>query len=276
MLAAISTLTRLEELHIGFVEFEPPSRPVRRSAPLTRRTLLPVLIEFGFVGVGEYLEDLVARLDAPLLNIMNITFFDQLIPFNTPQLAQFIGRTPKLNAYDKSSLCFCDWGVSVKLWQTADDSDRRLDLQISCRPPKQLSSLAQVCSSSFLQALIPGVKYLRITASTEFLVFGWQGNIENSQRLEFLHPFTDLKGLHISREFAPHIGVALQELVGDRLTEVSPTLETLFFDTMPSRHVQEAIWLFIIARQLAGYPVAASLLRRENLRKGGIWYEPKG
>ena len=268
LLAALSTLTRLEKLDIDFAEYEPPSYPVQDSAPLTR-TLLPVLNEFLFVGAGGYLEDLLARLDAPLLNIMNITFFDQLIPFNTPQLAQFISRTPKLNACDKSRLDFHDWGVSVKLWQTSDDSDGRLDLKISCSPPKQLSSLAQVCSSSF-----PGVKYLHITASIKFLVFGWQGNIENSQRLEFLHPFTDVKCLYISRKLAPHIGVALQELVGERLTEVLPALETLFFGTIPSRPVQEAIGLFIVARQLAGYPVAASLLRREDLCEGGIWYEP--
>ena len=273
MLAVLSTLTRLERLDIGFAE--PRNRPVRRSAPLTR-TLLPVLNGFWFVGVSEYLDDLVARLDAPLLNIMIITFFDQLISFNTPQLAQFISRTPKLNAYDKSRLRFYKRSVSVKLWQTADDSDRRIALQILCRPPKQLSSLAQVCGSSFPQALISGVKFLRIAASIKFLVSGWLGNNENSHRLEFLHPFTGVKGFYISRELAPHIGVALQELVGERLTEVLPALETLYFDAIPSRPVQEAIRLFIVARQLAGHPVAASLLGYGDLCEGGIWSDLEG
>jgi hypothetical protein len=44
----------------------------------------------------------------------------------------------------------------------------------------------------------------------------WEGNIENNPArwLELLRPFTAVKGLYISREFATYIASALQELVG--------------------------------------------------------------
>ena len=62
MLTALAVLTSLETLDI---EFESPrSRPdpkTRRPPPPTR-TFLPAL---KFDGVSEYLDDLVARIDAP-------------------------------------------------------------------------------------------------------------------------------------------------------------------------------------------------------------------
>lgn len=58
-------------LEVLRIEFESPrSRPPRESRrlpPLTR-SVLPALIVLRFVGASEYLEDLVARIDAPLLD----------------------------------------------------------------------------------------------------------------------------------------------------------------------------------------------------------------
>jgi hypothetical protein len=53
--------------------------------PLPTCTLLPVFTTFHFKGVSKYLpvEDLMAQIDAPLLNDLEITFFHQLV-FDTP------------------------------------------------------------------------------------------------------------------------------------------------------------------------------------------------
>ena len=163
MVTGLSVLTSLESL---VIEFESPrSRPDRKSRrpPPPTRTLLPVLTQLGFKGVNEYLEDLVARIDAPLLDKLTITFFHQLI-FDTPQLTQFISRTPKFKAHDEARVVFSNWDVTVTLPQTFDGE---LKLGISCRQSDwQLSSLAQVCSSSFPQALIPTVEHLYIQSES--------------------------------------------------------------------------------------------------------------
>ena len=94
MATCLSALTRLERLNF---EFEyPRSRPYRenRRPPPPTRALLPALRGLLFTGVSEYLEDLVARIDAPLLSDLLIGFFHQLI-FDTPQLAQFISRSSR-------------------------------------------------------------------------------------------------------------------------------------------------------------------------------------
>jgi hypothetical protein len=74
MVTCLSSSTGLDGLFIGFES--PRSRPdrkTRRPPPPTRA--LPVLTKFQFIGVGEYLEDLVARIDAPLLGNLHISFF---------------------------------------------------------------------------------------------------------------------------------------------------------------------------------------------------------
>jgi hypothetical protein len=206
-----------------------------------------------FKGVGEYFEDLVARIDAPLLDKLTITFFHQLI-FDTPRLTQFISRTPRLKTHVEARVFFSSLDVSVTLPQTFDG---RLHFEISCRQPDwQLSSLAQVCSSSFPQGLIPAVEHLYIL---ELGHYNWQDDIENSQWLEILQPFTNVKCLYISRKIAPHIAPALQELVGESVTEVLPALETLFLEEpLPSRPVLETIGKFVTARQLVSHPIGVS------------------
>jgi hypothetical protein len=97
MVTALAVLTSLESLTIGFKSPRSlPDQKTRRPPPPTR-TLLPALKHLCFHGVSEYLDVLVARIDAPLLDELKIFFFHQLI-FDTPRLTQFINRIPKFKA----------------------------------------------------------------------------------------------------------------------------------------------------------------------------------
>ena len=247
MVGCLSGLTRLEALVIAFES--PQSRPDRRRPPPPTRTLLPVLTRLQLMGVDEYMEDLVARIDTPLLNFLEITFFNQLL-FHTPQLTQFISRIPRFKSDDKALLFFASTNISILLPQSPEEG---LKLGILSRQSDwQLSSLAQVCSSCFPQDFIPVVEHLVISGRPPY----WQDDIENSQWLELFHLFNTVENLHISREFVPRIAPALQELVGERVTEVLPALKNLFLeDTLPSGLVPEAIGTFVAARQLANYPI---------------------
>ena len=249
MANCLSVLARLKSLCIGFES--PQSRPDRKSRrpPSLTRTLLPDLTNLRFRGVCEYLEDLVALIDAPLVDNLTINLFHQLI-LETPQITQFISRTLKFKAHDEVNIGFSDQFVSVKAF------DGKLNLGIVCKQSDwQLSSLEQVCSSFFRQALIPMVERLYIVEG-EFYQPCRQDDIENSQWLELLHQFTDVKGLYISREYAPRIAPALRELVGERATEVLPFLQTLFLENpLLSGPVQDGIEQFAAARQLAGHPI---------------------
>ena len=253
MVTSLSVLTRLETLAIAFKS--PRSRPDRRHPPPPTRAILPVLAKLDFYGVSEYLEDFVARIDAPLLNGLKIAFFHQLV-FDTPQLAMFISRTPKFQTHDKLEARVHFPSFANVSFSTLDG---RLSLAISCRELDwQLSSIAQVCQSSFPQALISTVETLYIDEYRYLIFDNRDYNIESSQWLDVLHPFTAVKHLYISPNSTPGIATALQGLVAGTVAEVLPALETFFLETLPTKPIQEAIEKFAAARQLFSHPITVS------------------
>jgi hypothetical protein len=249
-MATCLSLTRLAELDLAFLS--PRSRPHRENRhprPATHY-LLPTLRHFIFVGVSEYLEDLVARIGAPHLDTLQIKFFHQLI-FNTPELAHFIIRTPEFKAHKDAHVVFSHSGVSILV---PGSVDRGLKLKISCRESDwQLGSLAQIFSSSFPHSLITSLERLAIYDDKRSPPH-WKEEVENGQWLELLHPFTAVKDLYLFRGLPLRIAPALQELVGERATEVLPALQCLNLEGInPSVSLQKAINQFIVARQLSNF-----------------------
>jgi len=248
MATCLSALMRLEELHLGFQS--PRSHPDRANQrlPPQTRLILPALSTLQFKGVSEYFEDLVAQIDAPLLNDVWIVFLHQLV-FDTPQLLQFFSRANGFKVHPRANVRFCGDFVRVSLYsQTKTSSSREFTLLIKCRDTDwQLSSLAQFCSS-FLPPLST-VQLLNLYGGpTQSL-----DDMEVTQWLELLQPFTAVKNLYICDELAPHIVPALQGETGVLLA-----LKYLILDRRQSSgHVQEAIEGFTAERQLSGHPVAA-------------------
>ena len=260
MVTCLSELTRLETLCIEFIS--PRSFPDQKSpcSPPWTRTLLPALTSLQMQGVNEYLEDFVARIDAPLLNDLIIIFYYGQI-YDTPQVDQFIGRTPKFESCHVAQVVFSDVDTSVALIPITllRTPDTRLELRVLCsQPDDQLLSQVEVCNSSFPQA-IATVDHLYLLAHG-FWNCQPDDNIENGHWLDFLRPFTGVERIYIHSEFTPYIPLALQDLVEEGVTEVLPALRTLFLEEEPSQpDVRDAIEQFVAARRLAGCPITVSL-----------------
>jgi hypothetical protein len=78
--------------------------------------------------------------------------------------------------------------------------------------------------------------------------------------LELLLPFVTVKSLYLSKEFAPGIAAALQELFGAIITKVLPSLQNIFVEWLePSGSFQENIEQFVAARQLSDHPITISV-----------------
>jgi hypothetical protein len=199
------------------------------------------------------LDEILARIDAPRLNELAITFFNQII-FDTPQLFQLISRRPMLRAPEKGHIAFTFKAIIVKFLSRT--SDYALGVRIECTPSEwQLSSFEQVCTSS-----LPPLSMLEDLYIFEdrFLPPPWQGDVENTLWLELLHPFAAVKKLYLCEKTVPRIAPALQELVGARTTEVLPTLENIFLEGLQPSEPLQGIEKFIATRQLTGDPVAVS------------------
>ena len=254
MVNCLSVLTRLETLKFKFESPQSSVDPNSRHSPPPTCTLLPALTKLCFRGLCEYLEDFVALIDTPLLDMLEITLFHELI-INTPHLTQFISRIPSFKVHDKAHVE--SYYPTQEVWVALRrELNKGFKFGISyIESDLQLSSLARVCNSSFPQGFIPAVEHLYVILDERW---DWQDAVDNSQWLELLHLFTSVKGLYISQDIAPHIAPALQELVGERVTEVLPTLETIYLHGTPLEYVQEIIGQFVDARQFTSRPVAIS------------------
>jgi len=228
--------------------------------PLTR-SILPSLTKIVFDGASEYLEEILARIDAPRLNVLHITFFNQII-FDTPQLFQFISRRPTLRAPEEGHIAFDHRAIFAKFRSQTSDYGV-LTVRILCRASEwQLSSLEQVCTSS-----LPPLFTLEDLYIYEDRKYPprWQDDVENTLWLELLYPFAAVKDLYLSEECVLRIAPALQELVGGRTAEVLPTLQNIFLEGFqPSRLLHEGVEKFLAARRITSHPVAVSRWDRDG------------
>jgi hypothetical protein len=136
-----------------------------------------------------------------------MTFFPQQI-FDTAQLTQLITRTPKFEAHDTAvAFFFYDQDARVEFSQALEGV---LELGITCEQRNlQLSSLAQLCSSSFFREFVSMVDTLHIHED-EFLPLDWPDYIHFSEWLELLDTFTVVRVFLISQLLAPCILPAVE------------------------------------------------------------------
>ena len=276
IVTALSTLTRLKVLHFGhdnygqFDLFHPDWE--RRHLPLPPRAILPSLTTLKYEGATEYLDDLVAQIDAPLLDHLDIIFtdfnYDRVIVLDTPQLLQFISRIPKLQAPDKARIAIGNThhNFRIDLWRPGQISSIvRLAIN-SMEPERQFPCLAQFCRSPLFP--LPTLECLYIDGGQGSIRHQWD-DAENTRWLELFRPFTFVKNLFLAMDFAPRIAPALQGLVGEGAMDVLPTLESVFIEEFqPSGSVHEAIGQFVAERRLSGRPIVVSLWDRTGRGTG--------
>ena len=257
MVVCLSGLNRLEEFELGF-------RTLRsRGPPPSTRCVLPALTSLVFLGSCEYLEDLITPIDSPLLDNLDVTVFHRPV-LSTPQLAQFVDRTPKLKALHEARIVFGFSAVSVSLSRTRP---RGLYFKIRRIPSDQFSVMTQLCTLSFLRTLLPVIKHLYVLEiGTQFLF-----RLAVSQWLDLLGPCTSVEDLYLSQNFSPQIVLALHGIAGEGMTELLPSLKNILLESAsPPGLVEEAIGQFIAALGLSSRPIAVLNWDREP------WFQSEG
>ena len=257
MANCLSGLTRLESLNLNFC---PPrylylsqvSRPLLLSlAP----SVLPALTELDFKGRIYYLEGLVARIDAPLLLELHITFFHH-DAFDVPQLHRFISHAKKLGTHTRATVSYYDAAPRLRLSSQPRTVDSPvltfwISYNIWSYPYLPLSSLGQVFTS--LLPLISTLEELDIIGTGPT----WIHSGERMRWPELLGLLTSLKTLRLGKDMAPQIIHALSELTEERERVMLPALESLFIEAfLSSEVIQDVVKQFFTARQLSGRYVA--------------------
>ena len=258
MAISLSSLTQLKILCLGF--YFPRLRPgleSRHSSPQNRAFLLN-LTHFTFQGLSEYLERLVAHIDAPILHSVGMTLFYEH-SFDISELPQFINRSEKFRSLNtsKADLGFLEDSVELSLSLQTETAGIMLALSISCFesfwPPWSLSH--------------DFVSSLPLLATSERLDIHVEGDwdqpqlsqLQEVQWLDLLRPFTAVKNLYLSEEVALLVPPALEEVA------MLPSLQNIFFEGLqPTGLVQEAIGQLAFARRLSSHPIAVHRWERSQ------------
>jgi F-box-like len=265
MATALSALTKLKVVHIGFES--PVSRPDPRNRPPSSltRVVLPALTRLEFHGASEYFEDLVARIDTPATISVATVFFNQL-DFDIPQFLQFIGRTQLPGSFEEAKLYFGDESVLIHFGHRDPTEGKRFRIALSIKTlchalDWQVGCLTQICGK--ISPFLSNVERLLIAASASDSDYGststvafsdWKDYVDNPQWLEIFHAFSAVQHMHIPPKLGEIIASALQELTGERVMDALPMLRHLYLHPR-SAFTQQAIEPFISSRQRTDHPV---------------------
>jgi len=259
----LSGLTRLETLILQF--WHRPSYAVSEPSPQLIHPLtpsvLPTLTRLEFQGRSYYLERLVARIDAPLLLRLYISFLHNDI-FDVPQLRRFISHAQKFSKIAQARLYYYQDEPLLDLrslsW-TVDDP--KLVFYVSGRmkfaPYFPLSSLARICESSF--PLISTVGGLFISGVSHYYHDPDDRRNQRNDWAELLDLFTSLTTLFLkvgNGGMATPIMDVLLKFDEESERALLPALQDLYIEDLQSYRFHDLVTPFVTTRQLSDRHVA--------------------
>lgn len=245
---SLANMTQLQSLSLHFLS--PPSRrdhislPPQSGAPV----VLPTLSRLKFRGTSKYLNSLLARIDAPCLGDIEITFFNQLT-FDASQLGKFIDRTEIQKLHRRADIVTSDRTISISFTQPGTPT--RLGLHTLCEQLDwQLFSMTQVCDHFFLYS----VGDLRINAARPS---SGQDDMGGEQWLELIRLFGGARTFRVAGDLAPDIVRALRPAY-KVLETVLPSLRNLYVQDSGPLHapLQEDMVSLVTWRRLSGCPIS--------------------
>jgi hypothetical protein len=243
MVASLAASPRLEDFTLGFVWGTICPDRIRLPVSSITRTVFPALTIICFQGPLEYFEDLVAQIDAPQLDYLNIEYRDHQ-DYQIPQLCKFIDRSKKL----------CGLRHALLL---VDPDTITIELQSSFCLAFQEDAIGLVVSQ--ISAMLSNVVRLTINSDCEIAV----GLGIGIRWLELFRPFAAVKALIVDNLLSWNIPLALQDVTEERAAEVLPALELLCLKGELKGEPVASLEAFLAARRNLGRPVTVINEERE-------------
>ncbi|KAH8978776.1 hypothetical protein EDB92DRAFT_1956025 [Lactarius akahatsu] len=259
---SLSVTTQLKSLCIHFLPFVSSvfRDPGSAGCPLRAYAVLPALSEFHFRGDSAYLEDLISRIDAPVMESLNITFFKPSA-FDTLQLSQFISRTKSLASLPRMSILLLgDEILVVDQFQLSQStpSASHFQLQITCDELDLQVTLPNILAR--LSGLLSGVQQLDMKSFLPWSAWLDPDEMDSALWLDFFRNLKSVTRLEVAGMFVPSIESALEQLPEEMVRRVLPALHDFHVGKCQSPGPFEK---FADARQLSDRPLtihyAASL-----------------
>ncbi|KAF8263325.1 hypothetical protein EI94DRAFT_1807422 [Lactarius quietus] len=244
--------TQLKSLRIHFLPFASSVYRDTGSAgrPLKTRAILPALSEFHFSGDGAYLEDLISRIDAPVLRQLNITFFKP-DAFETVQLSQFISRTKSLASPQQMSILLLGDEILVVNQFQSSPLAGHFQLHITSDEIGLQAALPHILLTR-LSALLSGVQRLDLKSFLPWSPWLDPDEMTSPLWLDFYRNLKSVTRLEVAGVFVPTIESALEGLPEEMVRRMLPALQDLHVGRVQS---DGPIQKFAEARQSSGRPL---------------------
>ena len=254
LITHLQHLIQLEDLSIGFsIPLPRPNDETKLLRGPIIRVTIPSLKRLTFRGVAAYLESLIARIRAPLLEQLNIALFNQLA-YTLPRLSHFTSSTEGLR-HHTGQVIFSQDVVSILVGPPEEIGEGGFGLHISCKQfDWQIDSAVQVFGE--LRPMLSIVEELTLgfgedrTPSVQ-----WQTDaVESIMWHELLLPFSGVKKLRVGSSLAPELSSALDPDDAGLALELLPELEEIEAQ-LEDEGAYSGFAAFVDARRVAGRPV---------------------
>ncbi|KAH9178318.1 hypothetical protein EDB89DRAFT_1167420 [Lactarius sanguifluus] len=206
--------------------------------------VFPVLTRLNFRGIAEYLEGFVARIEAPCLGDIEVTF--DKFNFGPSKLSKFINRIEIQKSHLRADILSSASAISISF--TRPEAPTRLKLQVSCKPfSRRFSYMAEMCGG--LSTFLRRVRHLHISETRTSRgrdIDKWAG---------LIYRFRGTKWVHVAGDHSTDIVLALNLRPRPLLL---PALRRLHIAQPGPRHapLREAVVSFMTSRRLSGHSLA--------------------
>ena len=228
LVTQLQGLPYLEELSIGFAipipQLPLPSSEEKLLSSPTLPVALPTLKRPTFWGEDDYLDNLVARIDTPLLERLSLTLLYD-IAFTLVYLTKFIHRTKGVGCLVARVILNED-GASLHTSYNEAQDIGKLSLNVNCKSLDwTIHSIAQVCSA--LEKVLSSVGKLTLDLDVDGMPSDWEITRDDKQWHELLLPFISVKKLRIGPSLTLELSRALESLTGELVLKLLPELKEL-------------------------------------------------
>jgi hypothetical protein len=269
-------LPHLKELSIGFaIPIPLPSTEGKLlPAPIPPVTL-PSLRRLTFRGVSVYLDNLVAQINAPILERLNLTLFFELA-FTLVNLGEFISRAEGFGfrAGGAAQVSFNKDGANIDAGYKKSGyyepwDIRKLSVFVNCEPLDwQIDSAMQICNA--LAKVLLAVEELKLVLNASVNELSSDSENTLDARLddilwhELLLPFIGVKELYISSSLTHELSQVLGLDAGGLALELFPELQKLHVPVEMDNAIN-VFSHFVKTREFVGRPI--HLVSRESIVK---------
>jgi hypothetical protein len=252
LLQRLSLMLQLETLGINFDTCYPCSDVEQQllRSPITTRVTLPYLRWLGFQGTSAYLEALLRWITIPLLERIQLYFFNRLI-YSVPHLQQFMSTAAHLR-FEAATFTFRGDYLNVKAYPHKGAKMYTLDMELGGRllDWQVLSAVQVLCA---LRKVFSTVEHLALEYDRRGITSKWNDEADRTFWRELLMSFGNVKTLFMGYGLVEQLSRALQPGEGESPTELLPDLQALSSSGISV--LPNAFTLFMDARQKAGRPV---------------------